>query len=149
VLKSLEERRAQAAAARAVEAQGMRVEPGRSFDLGDGFVLKEDVRIAGGPYGIAYITPEERETAGKKLPRYNPDSGALALSTPAEDAVVLILHDSAYRFDASGQSTTATPVAAESAVARDVGDFLVHVVGPGKGRAARRPEPASDEKAAP
>jgi hypothetical protein len=128
----------------------MRVEAGRSFDLGDGFVLREDVRIAGGPYGVAYITPEEREAAGKKLPRYNPESGALSISTPAEDAVVLILHDVAYRFDASGQSTTETPVAAESAVSRDVGDFLVHVVVPGKGRPARRTEtPPPGEKAAP
>lgn len=147
VLKPLEERRAQAAALRAIEALGKRGEAGRSFELGDGFRLREELRISGSEYGVAYVTAEEGEGAGTKLPKFNPDSGALRLLHPSEDAVVLVLHAAAYRFDASGSDTAATAIAAEKAVERDVADFVMHVVIPRKGLATKRS--ASDEASAP
>lgn len=144
-MKPLEERRARAIFARVIEASGRSAKPGRTFELADGFRLVEDVRIGDGPYGIVYVTEEEREAAGEQLPRYDPESSLLRIVRPSDGAILLVLHDVAYRFDARGDDT-ATAVTAEKTFERDVADFLENVVATGAGRPkAKRQGPATED----
>jgi hypothetical protein len=140
-MKPLEERRARAIVARVIEESGKSPKPGRTFEMAGGYKLIEDARIGGSPYGIAYITEEEREAAGEQLPRYDPDSTVLRIVRPSDGAVVLVLHDLAYRFDARGDDN-ATAVTAEKTFERDVADFMVNVVATGAGR--QKPKPAAE-----
>jgi len=149
VMKPLEERRARGILVRVIENSGKPVKPGRTFTMAEGFKLVEDARIGGTPYGIAYITGEEREAAGEQLPKYDPESALLRILRPADGAIVLVLHDLAYKFDARGDDD-ATSVTAEKTFERDVGDFLENVVATGAGQDKPRKStpPASEEPAA-
>ncbi len=147
-MRTLEERRARAVIERVVEEHGSMAKPGRTFELSNGFRLKEEVRIGEGPYGVAYITEEERAEAGRILPKYDPQNSALRVLHPSEDAIVLLLHDQAYRFDPSG-GETATAVAAEKTFERDVSDFIVNVVATGAGRRKPTAAPAATGEARP
>ncbi len=101
--------------------------PGRTFELEQGYELHEDALIGAGPYGVAYLSEHEAKLAGAALPKRNAESTQLRLLRPDAEAVVLLLYQDAYRYDV-GEGNTATIVAAEKRLERDVADFLVHVV---------------------
>ncbi len=132
-LRPLEERRARAVIERVIGEHGSQPKSGRTFELSNGFILKEEVRIGDGPYGVAYITGEEQKSAADMLPKYDPENMALRLVHPSEQAIILILHEQAYRFDSAG-GVTNTAVTAEKKFERDVSDFIVNVVATGAGR---------------
>jgi hypothetical protein len=138
--KPLEERRARAVIERVAEEHGSTAKPGRTFELSNGFRLMEEVRLGDGPYGVAYITAEERSEAGRALPKYDPENTALRVLHPSEDAIILVLHDEAYRFDPTGADLADTAVTAEKTFERDVADFIVNVVATGAGRRKRAGE---------
>lgn len=148
-LKPLEERRAAAVIARVLEEHGAKPNKGRTFELGGGFRLKEEARVGEGPYGVAYVTAEERDEAAAQLPKYDPESTTLRILHPTPDAIVLVVHDLAYRFNPDG-TDTATAVTAEKTLERDVADFMVNVVATGAGRKkaekATAPRAAEDER---
>jgi len=131
-LKPLEERRARAIIEKAILDSGSKPQQPRVVKV-NARELTMDMAIAGGPYGVAYITRAEAKQLGDVLPRRDPDSDQLRLVRGEDGAVVLIVWEVDYRFDFSS-SHSATAVAAEGKLKRDVADFVQHVVKPGKGR---------------
>jgi hypothetical protein len=129
MMRTLEPRRALAVIEQAITDNGARPLPGRSLALRPGGKLQEAFAIAGGPYGIAYVTKEQADELGEALPRYLPDSDRLRLVRPAADAIVLLLYEEQYRYDV-GEQHSATAVAAEMMLARDVADFILHKAKP-------------------
>jgi hypothetical protein len=132
MLRSLEERRAQAIIERTFADHGVQPAPGRVLKLSDGSEIREELAIAGSPYGVAYVTEQEAQKHGKALPPHDPNNDQLRLIRPNENAVVLLLYQTAYRFDA-GEAHSVTAVTAENQLAKDVADFVTHVVRQNKG----------------
>jgi len=126
-LKPLEERRARGIIEQAVLDSGARPIKGRSVKLRDGKELTEDMAIDGEVYGIAYLTEREVQQLGKSVPARNPESQQLRLVRGTGGAIVLLLWEDDYRYDA-GDEHTVTVVTAEKKLARDVSDFILHVV---------------------
>lgn len=133
VLRPLEVRRARAIIEHELQRAGSPARPGRSFELEHGYRLREDAQIGAGPYGIAYVSREEAALAGPALPKRDAEATKLRLLRPTSDAIVLLLFQDSYRYDA-GDEVTAPVIAAEKMLARDVADFLVHVVKMGASR---------------
>jgi hypothetical protein len=132
-LKPLEERRARGIIEQAVLDNGSRPVKGRLVKLADGTDMTEDLALKDEVYGIAYITAREAELLGKSLPERSPDSQQLRLVRGTGGAIILLLWETDYRYDA-GEQHTATAVAAERKLSRDVADFILHVVKQGKKR---------------
>jgi len=132
ILKPLEERRAQKIMQDAIHGSGEKPAPGRLHTLRTGASLREDVAIAGGPYGIAYVSEQEARELGKAIDSFDPQREDLYLLKPAQDAIVLVLYERAYRYDA-GDAHTVTAVTAERKLAKDVTDYVLHVVQRRKG----------------
>jgi len=126
-LKPLEERRARGIIEQAVLDNSYRPTEGRSVKLRDGSELTEDMAIDGEVYGIAYLTEREVQLLGKSVPTRNPESQQLRLVRGTGGAIVLVLWEDDYRYDA-GDEHTVTIVTAEKKLSRDVADFLLHVV---------------------
>jgi hypothetical protein len=131
VLKPLEERRARAIIEQGLLESGARPVAPRTLNLADGSKLVEDMAIEGGTYGIAYITTTEESQMSPALPKRDPESDQLQLVRAGEDAIVLLLWEQNYRFDA-GSEHTATALTAERKLKRDVEDFVLHYVQQGK-----------------
>lgn len=128
--RALDERRAVQVIAQAFHDERDAPVPGRSIQLADGKSLEVDVMSDGKKYGVAYLTPNERQALGASLPPRAPEMGdALQLihgSGPDAETRVLILHDSEYRYDDQvGTAHEETTITAERRLARDVRDFLV------------------------
>ncbi|MCA9617595.1 MAG: hypothetical protein KC731_01150 [Myxococcales bacterium] len=132
-LKPLEERRARAVIEQAIERAGESPAPGRQVKLPSGGDLDEDMAIAGGSYGVAYLTQQEQSSLAGAIVPYDPARQDLYLVQGAGGEVVLVLWEQSYRFD-EGSDHTATAVTAEKTLARDVSDYVIHVVRQGKGR---------------
>ncbi|RLB52849.1 MAG: hypothetical protein DRI90_21755 [Deltaproteobacteria bacterium] len=126
-LKPLEERRARGIIEQAVLDNGYRPLKGRVVKLADGTDMTEDMALEGEVYGIAYISAREAEMLGKSLPKRNPESEQLRLVRGTGGAIILLLWEADYRYDA-GEEHTTTAVAAEGKLSRDVADFILHVV---------------------
>ncbi len=131
VLKPLEQRRARAIIEQALIATGAKPVPPRTLTMPDGSLLVEDMAIEGGLYGIAYITTMEESKLSAALPKRDPESDQLQLVRSGDDAIVLLLWEQNYRFDA-GTEHSATALTAERKLKRDVSDFVLHYVQQGK-----------------
>lgn len=131
VLKPLEERRARAIIEQALVDSGARPVKPRSLTMPDGSLLTEDMAIEGGTYGIAYITTMEESKMSPALPKRDPESDQLQLVRAGDDAIVLLLWEQNYRFDA-GSEHSATALTAERKLKRDVSDFVLHYAQQGK-----------------
>jgi len=83
--------------------------------------------IAGESYGIAYLTEREAGKVGTSVPEYRPDEEQLRLVSGTEGSITLILYEQNYRYDA-GETHETTAITAEKRLARDVSDFVLHVV---------------------
>ena len=133
VLKPIEERRARAVIEEAITSAGMQPKAPRVLKLNDGSELSEEMGIEGGPYGIAYVTSIEEKKLGSSIPERDPRGDQLRLVQASGGAVVLLIYQLNYRYDA-GDTHTASIVTAERKLKRDVHDFLTHVVKQGKAR---------------
>ncbi len=128
--RALDERRAVQVIAQAFHDEHDAPVPGRPVTIAEGKPLEVDVMSDGRKYGVAYVTPNERQALGNALPARAPELGdALQLvhgvGADAETRV-LILHDTDYRYDDQvGTAHEETTITAERRLARDVRDFLV------------------------
>ncbi len=126
MMRSLEERRAQAIIEKALTANGIAPQTGRSFKLGTGETLREDFSVPSTPYGIAYLTEDEAALLSKALPKRE-TGNKLRLFRPNKTSIVLLLYQDNYKFDIGGKHS-ATALAAEKTLDRDVTDFILHAV---------------------
>ena len=110
----------------------------RSHTLSNGAVLRETQRFGDTPYAIALLTEQDMESLGDLIPRYDPNRKALALFKPSAKATLLLLFAPAYKYDTS-TAHTHNVVTAESALTRDVLDFIHHVVRPSTSHAKPKP----------
>jgi len=127
VMRPIEERRARGVIEQTLVDNGMRPAKGRVVQLQDGSELAEDMAIAGESYGIAYLTEREAGKVGTPVPEYRPDEEQLRLVSGTEGSITLILYEQNYRYDA-GETHETTAITAEKRLARDVSDFVLHVV---------------------
>ena len=128
--RALDERRAVQVIAQAFHDEHDAPVPGRGVAIAEGKTLEVDVMSDGRKYGVAYITPNERQALGTALPAKSPELGdALQLVHGVGDDAntrVLVLHDTDYRYDDQvGTAHEETTITAERRLARDVRDFLV------------------------
>ena len=128
--RPLDERRAVQVIAQAFHDEHDAPTPGRAIKLSDSKTLEVDVLSDGHKYGVAYISPNDRQAVGNALPARTPDMGdALqVIHGTGDDATmqVLILRDTDYVYDDQvGTSHEETTITAERKLARDVRDFLV------------------------
>jgi hypothetical protein len=124
-MRTLEEGRAVLVIQQAMNANGTTPDPGRDVPLPNGNTLHVDVIVGGTGYGVAFLTPQAVQKIGSALPpRRNADEMRI---TRLGDVSVLLLYDDAYQYDA-GETHTATAVAAERKLTKDVGDFITRVV---------------------
>lgn len=128
--RALDERRAVQVIAQAFHDEHDAPVPGRGVAIAEGKTLEVDVMSDGRKYGVAYVTPNERQALGTALPAKSPELGdALQLVHGVGDDAntrVLVLHDTDYRYDDQvGTAHEETTITAERRLARDVRDFLV------------------------
>jgi len=128
--RALDERRAVQVIAQAFHDEHDAPVPGRPVQLAEGKPLEVDVMSDGHKYGVAYVTPNERQALGAALPAKGAEMGdALQLvhGTGADaETRILVLHDTDYRYDDQvGTAHEETTITAERRLARDVRDFLV------------------------
>ena len=127
ILRSLDERRANAIVGQAIIDAGAKPARGRVFKLTNGVELFEDFSIDGVAYGVAFLSEQEVEKLGDGIPDHAPQSEQLRLIRPKKDAIVLLLYHQSYRYDV-GDAHTVTVVTAEKKLEKDVRDFITHVV---------------------
>jgi hypothetical protein len=128
--RSLDERRALEVIRRAVRNEGESPAAGRDEPLaGNGRPLHIDVGVQGHAYGIAYVTSEDAEALGAAIPTPNRKDEKLKLVRAGADGEthVVLLYQQTYVYDdLSGEAHEQTTITAESALARDVQDFITH-----------------------
>jgi hypothetical protein len=127
--RSLDERRAVEIIRRAVADEGVRPAPARDVDYREGKMLRIDVGVEGHDYGIAYISLEDAEKLGDTIPRRNNTNERLHIARAGQDGetrVVLLYQDNYFYDDLAGESHEQTTITAESALSRDVRDFITH-----------------------
>lgn len=103
---------------------------GRQVEIDEGTVLELDVGAQGQLFGVAYTTPQERQSLGAALPPRDAAMGdALQLLRGLgddEEARILVLRDQDYVYDDHvGTEHEQTTITAENQLRRDVRDFLV------------------------
>ena len=115
----------------ALRSLGIQPGPGTDATLTTGKPIYVDVTLTGTEFGIAYLAGLEVGRLGADLPARS-ESGALRVM-PLGDRLVLLLYEDTYQYD-SAETHTATAVAAEAKLRRDVADFVHRAV---KGRALK------------
>jgi hypothetical protein len=128
--RSLDERRAVEVIRRAIKNEGEDPASGRDEPLADnGKILHLDVGVQGHAYGVAYVTGEDAEALGDPLATPNKKDEKLRLvrvGADGESHVVLLYQQNYVYDDLAGEAHSQTTIAAESALARDVRDFITH-----------------------
>jgi len=105
-------------------------------DIGEGHMLEVDRRLAGGPFAIEWISPQDRENVGDLLPGPAP-GGQLRIAPGAGDQAnvqILLLEHGTYRYDPDRHRVERGAPSireAESRVRRDIRDFIEYVRGQG------------------
>ncbi len=127
VWRVLDEARAVDIIRRAVIAQGGRPVSGQPAGLPDGGTVRVDVAFADQPHGIAFISEQDANKLGKKLPP-PPPGEELRIIKPDDSTLVVLLYSDRYRYDV-GPSHAGSLVAAERRLTKDVTDFIVHLRG--------------------
>jgi hypothetical protein len=128
--RALDERRALEVIRRAIKNEGGDPTPGRDEPItGNGKPLHLDVGVQGHAYGVAYITSEDAQALGDAIPAPNKKDEKLRLVRTGADGethVVLLYQQNYVYDDLTGEAHEQTTIAAESALARDVQDFVTH-----------------------
>jgi len=128
--RALDERRAIEVIRRAVKNEGAEPAPGRDEPIsGNGKVLHIDVGVQGHAYGVAYVTSEDAQRLGDAIPAPNKKDERLKLVRAGADGethVVLLYQQNYVYDDLTGEAHEQTTITAESALARDVQDFVTH-----------------------
>jgi hypothetical protein len=127
--RALDERRAIEVIRKAVDAEGATPAPGRDVTLVNGTTLRVDVSIGKHEYGIAYITAEDQQKLGKAIPPPNQKDERLRLARAGDEGLtrVVLLYQENYLFDdLAGESHEQTAITCESALMRDVRDFITY-----------------------
>lgn len=126
--KPIDERRAVEVIARAMRNERIDPAAGRDENVA-GKTIHIDVGVAGKQYGVAYITAEDAAALGDAIPSPNKKDEKLKLVPVGEGgkAHVLLLFQQNYLYDdLVGESHEQTMITAESALARDVRDFITY-----------------------
>lgn len=124
--KPIDERRAIEVIGRAMRSERVDPAAGRDENVA-GKTIHIDVGVAGKQYGVAYITAEDATQLGDAIPSPNKKDEKLKLVPVGEQgrAHVLLLFQQNYVYDdLVGDSHEQTMITAESALARDVRDFI-------------------------
>jgi len=103
VLKPIEERRARRVIEEAIRKSGMTPRAPRVIKLSSGADLSEDIGIDPGPYGVAYISSIEANKLGASIPQRDPKGEQLRLVQGSGGAIVLVVWELNYRYDAGDQ----------------------------------------------
>jgi hypothetical protein len=124
-LHPIPEERARALIARTFRAAGVATDVDRFVHVGgDVKRVRLEVAAAGKKFGVAYLTPEDWAQVGDALPPRSA-SGALVVASGEGGTKILCLFDSDYaEDDQTGDERTATTIAADRKLERDVRDFL-------------------------
>jgi len=127
----MDEPRAQEVIAKTFENEGIQPEAGRSVTLttqSPRNEIKLEVGAAGHKYGVVWLTRDLMQKLGSLLPKHDNDEGPLVvLDGIGKDAGahVLALWETDYMTDdLAGEAHSATEIAAEAKLERDVRDFL-------------------------
>jgi len=127
--RPMDEPRAQEVIARTFQAVGFDPEPGRTITLVGGHPVKLEVAAAGRKFGVIWLTPDLRRDLGALLPKHDGDEGSLVILEGLgadTDSHALALWETDYMTDdLEGASHSATEIAAERKLERDIRDFLV------------------------
>jgi hypothetical protein len=128
--RPLDERRAIEVIRRAIRNEGENPDPGRDEPLVNGAKpVHIDVGVKGHAYGVAYITSEEAEALATAIPTANKKDEKLKLvrAGAGGDVHVVLLYQQNYLYDdLAGEVHEKTTITAESALARDVQDFVTY-----------------------
>jgi hypothetical protein len=128
--RPLDERRAIEVIRRAIRNEGESPDAGRDEPLTrSGTPIHIDVGVKGHAYGIAYITSEDAESMGTAIPAANKKEEKLKLTSagPEGEIHIVLLYQQNYLYDdLTGEAHEKTTITAESALARDVQDFITH-----------------------
>ena len=115
----------------ALQQNGAQPEAGKDVTLPNGKTLHIEATVAGGPYGVAYVTAYEAERLAGGLPaRRSADELRIGQFGGSS---VLLLYDDGYQYDVA-DTHTATAIAAEQRLRKDIADFVVRVVKAGEAR---------------
>jgi hypothetical protein len=127
--RPMDEPRAQGVIARTFQAEGVDPEPGRTFAVSAIKPHKLIVAAAGHKYGVIWLTRDDVRELAAFLPKHENDDGALVVldgAGPDSGAHALALYETDYMTDdLAGESHSATEIAAERRLERDVRDFLL------------------------
>jgi hypothetical protein len=128
--RQLDERRAIEVIRRAVKGEGVEPSVGRDEKVAAGSrTIHLDVGIQGKRYGIAFVTSEDAAALAESIPAANHKDEKLKLVPAGDDGKihVLLLFQQNYLYDdLAGEAHEQTMITAESALARDVRDFITY-----------------------
>jgi hypothetical protein len=115
---------------------GVEVERDVLVDIGHGEPLAADLRFSGRPFGIEWVSAQDRARQGDRLPGPAPGGQLRILPGAGDDEAmeILLLEQSTYEYDASDEHVRrgATGVReVDGRIRRDVRDFLEYVRGHG------------------
>jgi hypothetical protein len=133
-LQSLTETRAIELIREVLGEVGLGYERSWPIRIGSGQALQVDVRLTETPFGIEWISPQDRVDHGAALPDPDPD-GQLRIvpgGGPDGQAQVLVLDHRSYRYDPRRENVDRGAPGfrdVESRVRRDLRDFLEYVRG--------------------
>ena len=122
-LRPVPEARAASIIARTFREAGLEPEADRFLDVGHDKRLRVEVAAAGRPFGVAYLTAEDWRAFGDALPPRAADD-SLVVATLERGNHVLLLWADDYEEDDASASDTASSIAADRRLQRDVRDFL-------------------------
>ena len=131
-LRSLTEGRALELITEVLDERGTAHESGWAIDVGYEAPLAIDLHLTGTSFGIEWVSAQDRERVGARIPAPAPGGQLRVLPGTGEDAdaSVLILEAETYRYDPDRERVErgATGVReVESRLRRDVVDFLEYV----------------------
>ncbi len=127
--RPMDEPRAQGVIAKTFQAEGVDPEADRTFVVAAGKSHKLIVAAAGHKYGVIWLTRDDARELAAFLPKHENDEGSLVILDGAgadSGAHALALWETDYMTDdLAGESHSATEIAAERRLERDVRDFLL------------------------
>jgi hypothetical protein len=130
-MRTLDERRAVLVIQEALQDNGAKPGPAKEVTTAAGKPLRVEATVVGTNYGVAFITEQEAADLGAALPPRR-DTDELRLIRPGQD-IVLLLYQDRYQYDVA-DTHSATAVAAENELRKDIGDFVQRVVKAGPTR---------------
>ncbi len=135
-LRIITETEAQELLREALDSAGVPVQTEWQVDIGGGATLEVDMRLAQSDFGIEWVSPQDRQDHGDRLPHPDPSGQLRILPGAGTDAQaqILVLDHRSYRYDPDRervQRGSTGAAEAEDRVRRDVRDYLEYVRGQG------------------